>query len=61
MTLVKIANNHQQHTTVIKVTTNDLAMIMDDHHHMITPTPKRAVRAAQATSTKIIRDKEHHF
>jgi hypothetical protein len=46
-----------RHTVVNTITTNDLAMIVDDHHHKIAPTPKRA---AQATITKTIIDKAHH-
>jgi hypothetical protein len=59
MTVMTMANDYHQHTTVIEITTQFLAMIVDDHHHTITPTPKRAVRVAQATATKIFTDKEH--
>jgi hypothetical protein len=52
--------DHLHHTIVTTITTNDLAMIVDNHHHKIAPTPKCAVRAAQATITKTIIDKAHH-
>jgi hypothetical protein len=50
-------NEHLHHTTMATIRTSDLAMIMDDHLHMIAPTPKRV---AQATDTKAITDKAHH-
>jgi hypothetical protein len=53
-------HDHLHHTTVTTIATSDLAMIVDDHLHTITPTPKCAVRAAQATATKTITGKEHH-
>jgi hypothetical protein len=51
---------HLHHTSVTTVVTNDPATIADDRHHMIAPTPKRAVRAAQETTRKTITDKENH-
>jgi hypothetical protein len=51
---------HQHHMIVNKITINDLAMIVADHLRMIVPTPTRAARAAQATTTKGITDKAHH-
>jgi hypothetical protein len=51
--------DHLHHTIATTTTTNDFTMIMDDHHHKIAPTPKRAVRTAQMTTTKTITDKEH--
>jgi hypothetical protein len=50
-TMMMIANDHQQHTNIIKITTHDLTMIVEDHHHMIARTLKCAVRAAQAAAT----------
>jgi hypothetical protein len=55
-------NDHLHQMTVTIITTSDLAMIVDDHHHTtITPTPKRAVRVAQATTTNTITDKAHYY
>jgi hypothetical protein len=61
LTMMTIANDHQQHRTMIKVMTNDLAMTVDDHHHTIAPTPKCAVRAAQGAATNTITDKGRPF
>jgi hypothetical protein len=53
--------DHLHHTIVTTITTNDLAMIVDYHHHKVAPTSKCAVCAAQATTTKTIIDKAHHY
>jgi hypothetical protein len=50
---------HLHHMITTKITTNYLTMIVEDHICKIASTPKRAVRAAQATTTKGITDKEH--
>jgi hypothetical protein len=52
--------DHLHHMIATKITINDLAMIMANHLRKIAPTPKRAVRAAQARTTKRITDKAHH-
>jgi hypothetical protein len=51
---------HLHHMIVNAITINDLTMIVADHLRKIAPAPKRAVRAAQATATKIITDKAYH-
>jgi hypothetical protein len=49
--------DHLHHMIATTIKINDLTMIMAAHHHKITPTPKRAVRAALVTTT----DKAHLF
>jgi hypothetical protein len=51
--------DNRQHMIVTKITTNYLAKIVADHLRRIAPTPKCAVRAAQATTIKGVTDKEH--
>jgi hypothetical protein len=43
--------DHLHHMIVTTIMINDLAMIVDAHHHKIAPTPKRAVCAELATTT----------
>jgi hypothetical protein len=46
---------HLHHMITTTITINDLAMIVAEHHRKISPSPKCAVREAQATTT----DKAH--